>query len=141
METVLLLADAATQDSHGKVSALGLGWSVTSSPTPPAALVLFMKVPWNLANQKHRLEMRLVDEDGRPAGPGPEGLNIQGEFEVGRPPGLPQGTDIDNAIVLNLPAGLELGTDRGYEWRVEVNGDIVARRQFLVRAKSRTGSV
>lgn len=138
MEAVLLLANSA--ESHdGMVSALGLGWSITGSPTPPMALVLLMKVPWDQTNQPHQVQIRLVDADGQApllsqddhGNPAP--IQIEGEFEVGRPPGIPHGTAIDNSLVLPLPPGMPLDRGVTYEWRVEVDGDVVAARSFFVR--------
>ena len=134
MEAVLLLANSA-ENHEGMVSALGLGWSTTSTPTPPCALVLLLKVPWDQTNIKHKVTLELVDSDGRSVSPdeGLDPLRIEAEFEVGRPPGLPPGTPIDNALVLNLGPGMRLTAGQGYQWRVEIGGEIAASRSFLVR--------
>lgn len=134
MEAILLLANSAEQNG-GMVSALGLGWSQTSSPTPPAALVLLLKVPWDQTNRQHRLVIDLVDSDGQPfIPPGSiEPLRILGDFEVGRPPGLPAGTPIDNAVVINIGPGLPLVPGASYQGRVEINDEMAASRSFLVR--------
>ncbi len=55
MRIHLLLADSAQADPTGKVHALGLGWTVTSTPTPPAALIATIWVDWTEANQKFNL--------------------------------------------------------------------------------------
>jgi hypothetical protein len=138
MEAVLLLANSA-EDHGGMVSALGLGWSVTGSPTPPMALVLLIKVPWDQTNRPHHVQIQLVDSDGQPplivpdeqGNPGP--VQVEGEFEVGRPPGIPHGTPIDNSLVVQFPPGMPLNPGAMYEWRVEVDGDAVATRSFFVR--------
>jgi hypothetical protein len=101
MEAHILLADAASQDSSGKIHALGLAWSKTTTPLPPQAVVLLVKVPWDQANRKHRFEVELVDADGHSVmtqGPvGEQPIKVAGEFESGRPPGLPAGTPLDVA--------------------------------------------
>ena len=77
---------------EGKVHALGLGWTVTVTPLPAQAVVVFIKVPWDLANQSHRAVLTLIDEDGRAVSSrGPEGgqVRIESEFETGRPAGVP----------------------------------------------------
>ncbi len=63
-DVVLLLANSAEVSPQGMVSGLGIGWSVTSSPTAPAALILMIKVPWDQTNVKHAALLRLVDADG-----------------------------------------------------------------------------
>lgn len=136
MEATLLLANSAEEYKGGMVNALGLGWSVTGTPTPPAALVLMVKVPWDETNVKHRLQIDLVDADGHPAQINANGdhIKIEGEFEAGRPAGIIKGTPIDTAAVFNLGPGLELTPGATYQWRVEIDGDLAASRSFQVRA-------
>lgn len=139
MRATVLLADAATQDGSGKIHALGLGWSVTSTPLPPCALVVLFRVPWHGANQKHTFVLRLIDADGRAVAISQGGettlVGIEGHFEVGRPPGLPAGTDLDQNLCIPVTGGFELTPGASYEWRLEVDGrheqDWLAR--FTVR--------
>jgi hypothetical protein len=139
VEAILLLANSAEATPTGTVSALGIGWSVISSPTPPTAIVILLKVPWDLTNVKHRLRLRLVDADGSEVmiSQPPTGelapLEVQAEFEVGRPPGLPHGTDIDQALSLNIAAGLPLIPGHSYQWRLDIDDEASAARSFLVR--------
>ena len=128
MQAVVLLADSAQTDPANKVHALGLGWSVTSTPTPPSALVVLLKVPWNATNRKHSFELRLIDADGQPVMLGrdpttgePAPLMVQGDFEVGRPPGIPPGMALDQAFAINL-GPLPLQGGQMYEWRLEIDG-------------------
>ena len=129
MRATVLLADSAQSDPTGKVHALGLGWSTTVSPTPAAAIVVFIKVPWSETNQRHQFTLELVDADGRGfAPPGPDGqpgapVAIVDSFEVGRPAGLPPGTDIDHHFTVNLDRGLPLQPGASYEWRLTVDGE------------------
>lgn len=127
MKAHLLLADAAQSDGQGKVSALGLGWSVTSTPTPPQAVVILLRVGWNETNQQHRLVLSLLTADGEDAvmAPGPLGdqpLRVEALFEVGRPPGLPTGSDIEHNVAFSVGPGLLLPAGRRYEWRLEIDG-------------------
>lgn len=140
MEAVVLLANAAESGSNGLVNALGLGWSVTVTPTGPAAIVVLMKVPWTETNQQHRFTLKLVDADGQDVllGQNPQTgesapLQLEGQFEVGRPPGLPHGTALDNALTINIGPGLPLTPGATYQWRLEINGDEAANRSFFVR--------
>jgi hypothetical protein len=140
VDATLLLANSAEATPSGTVSALGLGWSVTVTPTPPTAVIILLLVPWDQANIKHDLYLRLTDSDGNvvlipqpPTGDmGP--LEVSGEFEVGRPPGLPHGTDIDHPMPLNISAGLTLTPGQRYQWRLDIDGETVATRGFLVRS-------
>jgi hypothetical protein len=126
MQAVVLLADSAQTDPSNKLHALGLGWSVTTTPTPPAAVAVLMKVPWHQTNTRHQLLLRLVDADGRPAPPptesSPGPLVIEAEFEVGRPAGLPEGMAIDQSFTVVLGPGLPLDAGEVYEWRLDIDG-------------------
>jgi hypothetical protein len=139
VEAILLLANSAEATPTGTVSALGIGWSVISAPTPPTAIVILIKVPWDRTNVKHQLRLRLTDADGSdvmmPQPPTGEAvpLEVLAEFEVGRPPGLPHGTDIDQAMALNIGAGLPLVPGRSYQWRLDIDERPSATRSFFVR--------
>lgn len=139
MEAHVLLADFAQTDVSGKVNALGLGWSLTQTPTSNMAVVVMVKVGWNETNQKHRLSLNLLTADGQHAVQGltPLGmqpLRVEGEFEVGRPAGLPKGSTIDHALAVNVAPGLPLTPGR-YEWRLKIDDleDATWRAAFVVR--------
>ncbi|MGF1663894.1 MAG: hypothetical protein ACFCVG_15780 [Kineosporiaceae bacterium] len=128
MRVTLFLADAAQpEQATSKVHALGAGWSVTGSPTPPMAVVALIKVPWDQANTQHVARLELVDADGQPVtvqGPaGAQALKVEQVFEVGRPPGLPRGIEIDHSICVNLGPGLPLQPGMSYQWRLTMDGD------------------
>ena len=122
----MLLADAA-QEVDGKLYVLGGGWSVMGPEVGPMALAIKIDVPWTAANQKHRFSLELLSEDGQqPEVQTAEGIarsrvSFEGEFEVGRPPGLPPGTDIDTAFAVQL-GPLPLVKGRGYVWRLSIDG-------------------
>lgn len=138
MKAKILLADYA-KVSDGKVDALGMGWSVTSSPTPPAAVVVFFEIGWDEANSKLPILLELLDADGQPVnvlGPGgPQLMRLEGEIEAGRPPGTPKGTPLDLQLAINVGPGMPLVPGQRYEWRLSVDGatheDWTAR--FLIR--------
>lgn len=125
VEAQLVLADAAQSDSQtGKVHMLGAGWSLTSSPTTHAVVVL-LKVPWDRTNEKLPLTLDLLNADGHPvqlAGPTgtPVALHAGAAVEVGRPPGIAAGSMLDASFVLNVTP-LPLMPAR-YEWRLEIDG-------------------
>jgi hypothetical protein len=120
-EVQLILCDAAQADPTGKVHMLGAGWSVTTSPTTHAVVVL-AKVPWDRANQRLPLVLDLVDADGDPVRlstpDGPVGVQAEGVIEVGRPPGIEPGAALDAAFALNVPR-LFLPVGR-YTWRLSL---------------------
>jgi hypothetical protein len=60
----VLLADAAQIDASNKISALGMGWTHTTAPSPPMAVVGFVELeqadlPFTLAI---RMELRDADD-------------------------------------------------------------------------------
>ncbi len=125
MKVVMLLADAA-QAVGGKLYILGGGWSVTGPGPLPSALALKIEVPWDQANQRHNLQLALVDGDGQPVQvPTPVGerpLELTAQFEVGRPPGIVPGTPLDVAMAITLEP-LPLRPGRRYVWRCTIDGN------------------
>src|SRR4051812_40790492 len=102
----MLLADYAVL-ADGKLTIVGGGWSWVIG-SQPLALAIKIEVPWDRANTKHKLRIELVDADGEavlvPTEAGDQQFSIEGEFEVGRPPGLSPGTPLDSMLAVNLPA-------------------------------------
>ena len=138
VEAQVILCDAAVADPGGKVHMLGAGWSTTGSPTAPQAVAVLMKIPWDRANQKIPMALRLLDADGGPVKlSGPTGevqpIENRAELEVGRPPGLAHGSPIDASLALNV-APMPLPPGR-YEWRLEL-GDQTFSASFQVRSRS-----
>lgn len=125
MKVIILLADSA-QAVNGKLYVLGGGWSITGPNPSPSALAIKIEVPWDEANKKHKMKLQLLDTDGRPVIiPTPVGeqpLLLEGEFEVGRPPGLKPGTPIDFAAAFNMPP-FPLKPDGRYVWKLWINGE------------------
>lgn len=138
MRVTMLLADAA-QVANGKLYLLGGGWSITGPQVPPMAVALKIDVPWNEANRRHSWKLSLVDGDGQAVQvPGPEGpqeVFAGGEFEVGRPPGLAEGSDIDLPLAVNM-GPLPLPAGNRYAWRLWIDDDTHADwvRPFTVRS-------
>ena len=121
----MLLADSA-QELGGKLYILGGGWSVTGPDPTPSALAIKFDVPWDRTNHRLSVLIELVSADGEPVlVPQPDGteqpLRIEGQLEVGRPPGLKPGSPIDAAMALNF-GPLPLEPDTRYEWRLSIDG-------------------
>ena len=135
MRVTMMLADAA-QEVNGKLYILGGGWSVTGPQLPPMAMALKVDVPWSAADQRHEFLLVLVDADGHPVRVDGQDSDVRasGQFEVGRPPGLPAGTDIDFAFAVTV-GSLPLAAGR-YAWQLWIDGETQAdwQRPFQVRA-------
>ncbi|MFE0577933.1 DUF6941 family protein [Streptomyces sp. NPDC058866] len=119
-----MLCDHA-QVAEGKLFISGGGWSVTGPTPSPSALAIKIEVPWDQANTPIKFALELVDQDGKPVkqqGPlGLQPLRVEGQVEVGRPPGLVPGTPLDVPLAIGVTA-LPLTPGGRYTWRLELNG-------------------
>ena len=121
MKVTMMLADSA-QAVGGKLYILGGGWSAIGPEPTPSAIAIKVEVPWVEANVKHKLVVSLLDDDARPVQIGDQIIEVKGEFEVGRPPGLPAGTPLDATLAINIgPLPLEPG--KRYVWRLSIDGE------------------
>ena len=120
----MMLADSA-QAVGGKLYILGGGWSITGPLPCPSAIAALIHVPWNETNRKHGVKVELVDEDYRPVlVPTPQGdapLVIQGDFEVGRPPGIVPGSSIEVPFAFNIPP-IPLRPGARFVWKLTIDG-------------------
>lgn len=128
----MLLADSAAV-SEGKIFMLGGGWSLTSVPTPPFAVVIRIEVPWSEANEQHTLTLELLNDDFTPVTVQVPGQAVPvvatGQFEVGRPPGMTRGSPLALPIVFNFQP-LALAAGRRYVWRLVIDGRTDRARQI-----------
>ncbi len=131
----MLICDYA-QAISGKLYIVGGGWSVCSPRTPAMSLAIKTLVPWNETNVKHHLSVELQDADGHPIelGDPPKPVRRDGDFEVGRPPGIKPGSDLDFIMAINF-FGLPLKPETGYTWQLEIDGEPAARASFRTRKK------
>lgn len=121
-----MLCDSA-QVADGKLYILGGGWSVTGPDPAPSAIAIKLEVDWHEAATGHHWELYLVDADGREVSfDTPDGtrqaIEIRGDFEVGRPHGVPAGTPIDLPLAINL-GPLPLPPGARYIWHFTVDGE------------------
>ena len=133
IEATMLLCDSA-QSIAGKLFILGGGWSVLKKTEQPMAMALAVKlaIPWSQANEKHVIAAELVTSDGETVVPEGNDVRTSGEIEVGRPPGVKQGTPLDAAFVLTLQGlSLEPGS---YVWVLRAGETVLARCPFQVVA-------
>jgi hypothetical protein len=135
MKVVMLLADSA-QAIGNKLYILGGGWSITGPAPTPMAFAIKIEVPWNDTNKKHQLRLVLVDQDERPVRvPTPVGeqpVEIQSEFEVGRPVGITVGTPIDYSLAINL-GPLPIPPGGRYVWKCFINNELQEEVSFSTR--------
>ena len=124
MRVTMLLADAA-QAVNGKLYILGGGWSVAGPGPVTMAIAFKIDVPWDQSNRRHTLRLALYNEDGQPVMlPTPEGnrpFELSAEFEVGRPPGIRPGTDLDVPLAINF-GSLPLPPGAVYVWKCWIDG-------------------
>lgn len=124
MNVTMLLADSA-QVENGKLFVLGGGWTFTGPAPSPMAVAAVAEVSWDEANLRHKFTLSLLDEDGHPVAlETPDGMrpvSVEGEFEVGRPPGTPVGVDLNFPIAINFGA-LPLPAGKRYVWSIDVAG-------------------
>ena len=121
----MLLADSA-QVADGKLYILGGGWSLTGPDPTPQAIAMKVDVGWHEAEIGHHWELFLEDADGRPViletPDGHHPIEVRGEFQVARPPTVPEGTPIDVALAVNL-GPLPLGAGNRFAWRLSIDGE------------------
>ncbi len=128
----LILADSA-QVVGNKLYLLGGGWDrLTVNKTFPTqqhvGIALAIKVPWNQTNEKHQFEIEIASEDAAPL------ANIQGQFEVGRPPGIPQGGD--QRIQVAADTNIKFERPGTFVILAKIDGEEGARVPFQVIAGS-----
>ena len=138
MRAVVMLCDHA-EVADGKLFINGGGWEMISGETgSPTGLAVLIYVPWDQTNQKRKLHVSLVDQDGRPAmqhiGNAQGPIQVDIEFEVGRPPGLKPGSEVRIPFALNFPP-MKLQPNSAYTWVLETDGEEVGRASFGTRAK------
>jgi Family of unknown function (DUF6941) len=135
----LWLADFGQSDiSQNKVTLIGAGWNITTTPLPMFAIAAGIDLPWEFADEEHSFLVQLFTSDGKPVpgGADPGGhVKLEGKFKVGatgdRP--VPPGSELRVNVVANVPAGLVLEPGMSYEWRCKVDeGDWAARVTFYV---------
>jgi hypothetical protein len=135
----MMLADSA-QVCDNKVNLLGGGWDLLGPQIGPTSVAMLIRIPWDLTNTKHTWKLELVDSDGAavsvttPLG-NEEPVQVGGEFEVGRPPGVPKGISLQLPLAINF-APLPVEPGGRYEWRLTIDNESDAdwRLPFGVRS-------
>jgi hypothetical protein len=124
IRATMMLADSA-QAAEGKLYILGGGWNITGPEPSPSAIAIYIEVSWDLANMRHHWRLELMDSDGQPVmvptPMGEQALVLEGDVEVGRPPGVTPGTGLGVPLAINL-GPLPLPPGGRYEWRFTIGG-------------------
>ena len=133
----LFLADGA-QIAGNKLYLLGAGWDMVSINAGfPAhlhmALAAAFRVPWTATNEKHTFEITIVNEDRNETL-----VSMAGEFEVGRPPGIPAGSAQRSQIAAEMMA--EFQSAGQYVVRVRLNGEDLSDQEGPFREVTGPGS-
>lgn len=83
-------------------------------------------VPWAETNRRFALRIRVEGEDGEP-----EIADMDGELELGRPPGLPPGSDLRATLAINVDAVFP--SSGGYRITGELRNDPQTRKSVSFR--------
>jgi hypothetical protein len=108
-----------------KLTVIGGGWNATGPQPCPFGIGGIIEVPWNQTNQNHTFRFSLADIDGNPVEVDtPEGqqpLFFEGQFQVGRPPGVRPGSAIPFHFAINS-GPLPLSPGCHYVWQFAFDG-------------------
>jgi hypothetical protein len=88
---------------NGLLYLSGAGWTDLFRPVHASGQVpvnhigigVAILVSWNETNQPHRITLRIENADGQVL------VNVQGDLEMGRPPGLAPGSDLRGVMAIN----------------------------------------
>jgi hypothetical protein len=123
MNAILLLADHLAV-ADGKLYGNGIGWSFIDPAGSNFAVGGLLQVDWSEANRPHHIDLQLLDEDGQPVlGPDGNAVRVEGDVEVGRPPGHPEGVPFSVPLPALQIVGLPLTPSSRYVWQLTINGD------------------
>ena len=106
---------------NGLLYLSGAGWNRVTRrypkggvPTPHNfGIGVSVLVPWTEANRKHHLSLRIEDEDQH------EQTSVNGELEVGRPAGVPEGSDLRPCWRHKPPCSFPPQVDTAW-WRISI---------------------
>jgi hypothetical protein len=118
VRAIVLLAQSGHLDKGGIVSALGLGWNATETPTAQHVLIVFAEVEWSEIGREFPIQAELIDSDGvRVTQTEKSIINAQ------RSPVHPEGTPVTIPFIATIPP-LDLTAGERYQWRVSIGGEM-----------------
>jgi hypothetical protein len=118
----MMLADAAVEAGR-KLTIAGAGWTQISAIPTPFAVCGWVAVPWELMDQAHQGQLKLVDADGQTYRL-PDGQPLQlppDNFSVQRLPGIRPGMAENHFFMVQI-GGLPLNPGQRYVWELWING-------------------
>ncbi len=126
MRIRVLLADAAQRDPAGKVGALGLGWTNTTTPLPGFAVIAILDIDWAELATSYDLTLEILTETGglaQLAEPSGESRALRIELSAGIEvkPATPEGTPLRLPAVFTFLPGIPLPPGK-YHVQVSVRG-------------------
>lgn len=127
----LMLADYA-EATNGKIYIQGGGWDrLTVNSLFPysrtCGIALGIRVAWEETNFRHQLRLAVLNEDAQM-----EVAVVEGEFEVGRAPGLTPGLSQVVPVAFNQP--LSFAQPGSYSVHLSLKGEEVRAIGFTVVA-------
>lgn len=146
LTTNIILADYINIDQSGKLNALGgglqfIGFDPNTGMSTPFAVGVQMVLNNPNSVRDGSFELLLVDANGEPvAVPGPAGPQVLRVGQVVRfdDPVLPN-VDVPRGavppaanVVLNFANGVPLGVGMSYQWRAQVDHEMVGSYSFYV---------
>jgi hypothetical protein len=134
MRATMLLCDSA-QEVGGKLYVLGGGWTNLLQADAPSsmALAILIHFDWNEANKRQTIELELITDEGELVEQEEQAVRIATAVEVGRPPGVKPGSEINAALAPSF-LGLTLAAG-GYVWILRSGDTILARVPFTVAVR------
>ena len=134
----LILADSV-QVVGNKLYLLGGGWDVLTARksfpfNQPCGIAIAVNIPWNETNQRHRFEIEVISEDQNTEEP-KSLAKLGGEFEVGRPPGIPSGQNQRMQFAVNM--GIKIETPGTKTVIARIDGTESKRISFNVLAAAK----
>jgi hypothetical protein len=138
----LIVADFANVDGSGKLNIIGGGVAITGQDprtggSAPFSVVVLSQVDPKFQGQEYALELGLYSaEDGEvfvPSGPIEQPPVRVAQMVTVEPVRAPKGTYLPAGVVwpgaqmvVNFQTGLPLPLGKPFEWRVSIDGNVVA---------------
>lgn len=106
METEWLMVADHAEILNNKAYIMSGGWDqiIVNQALPiqhPMAIVAAFTIPWNQTNEVHDIFLEIIDQDGQAI------VQVQGQLEVGRPPGISPGQSQRQHFALNMALGID----------------------------------
>ncbi len=128
MQTLFLILADGAKVAEGKLYMLGGGWTKITPPILPSKhlthLAIGIKAAWDETDERHIFVLRLEAPSGQVreiAG---------GEFQMGRPADVPEGSE--QTLLLAMPLIMQLGEQPGrYVVTLSVDGEELGSTYFL----------